>query len=61
MDPQALRPCALFQTLSSAQLAKIAALAEARDLPGGGGRGLVLAARGPPVTREVRRAGRRIC
>ena len=35
MDPQALRPCALFQTLSSAQLAKIAALAEARDLPGG--------------------------
>ncbi len=35
MDPQALRRCPLFQTLSSAQLAKVAALAEARDLPGG--------------------------
>ena len=35
MDPQALRPCALFQTLSSAQLAKISGIAVARELPGG--------------------------
>jgi len=35
MDPQALRRCALFQTLSSDQLGKIAALAALRDLPGG--------------------------
>jgi CRP/FNR family transcriptional regulator, cyclic AMP receptor protein len=35
MDPLALRRCALFQTLSSAQLAEIAAIATARDLPGG--------------------------
>jgi len=35
MDPQALRRCPLFQTLSSAQLAKVAAIATARDLPGG--------------------------
>lgn len=35
MDAQALRRCPLFQTLSSAQLAKIAAIAAARELPGG--------------------------
>jgi len=35
MDPQALRRCALFQTLSSAQLGKVAAIATSRDLPGG--------------------------
>jgi CRP-like cAMP-binding protein len=35
MDAQALRRCALFQTLAAAQLAKIAAIAEPRDLPGG--------------------------
>ena len=35
MDPQVLRRCALFQTLSSAQLAKVAAIAELRELPGG--------------------------
>jgi len=36
MDPQALRRCPLFQTLSSAQLAKVSAIATARDLAGGG-------------------------
>ncbi|HET9551330.1 MAG TPA: cyclic nucleotide-binding domain-containing protein [Anaeromyxobacteraceae bacterium] len=35
MDPQALRACPLFQTLSSAQLAKIAAIAATRELAGG--------------------------
>jgi CRP-like cAMP-binding protein len=35
MDSQPLRRCPLFQTLSSAQLGKIAALATVRDLPGG--------------------------
>lgn len=35
MDPQVLRRCALFQTLSSAQLGKVAAIAELRELPGG--------------------------
>ena len=35
MDAQALRRCPLFQTLSSAQLAKIAAIAVDRALPGG--------------------------
>lgn len=35
MDPQVLRRCALFQTLSSAQLAKVAAISELRELPGG--------------------------
>ena len=35
MDPQVLRACPLFQTLSSAQLGKIAALATVRELPGG--------------------------
>jgi CRP/FNR family cyclic AMP-dependent transcriptional regulator len=35
VDPHALRRCALFQTLSSAQLGKIVAIAAARELPGG--------------------------
>jgi CRP-like cAMP-binding protein len=35
MDPQVLRHCTLFQTLSAAQLAKVAALASQRDLGGG--------------------------
>ena len=34
MDPQALRACPLFQTLSSAQLAKVAAIATRRELGG---------------------------
>jgi CRP-like cAMP-binding protein len=34
MDPQDLRRCALFQTLSSAQLAQVAAIATPRELPG---------------------------
>jgi len=35
MDPQALRACPLFQTLSSAQLAQVAAIARRRELSGG--------------------------
>jgi len=35
MDSQALRRCALFQTLSSAQLGQVAAIATSRDLTGG--------------------------
>jgi CRP/FNR family cyclic AMP-dependent transcriptional regulator len=35
MDPASLRACPLFQTLSSEQLARVAALAERRELPGG--------------------------
>jgi CRP-like cAMP-binding protein len=35
MDPQVLRRCPLFQTLSSAQLGAVAAIAAPRDLPGG--------------------------
>jgi len=34
MDPQALRACPLFQTLSSAQLAQVAAIATRRELGG---------------------------
>lgn len=37
MDPQALRACPLFQTLSSAQLAQVAAIARPRELPAGAG------------------------
>ena len=35
MDAAALKACSLFQTLSSAQLAKVAAIAAHRDLEGG--------------------------
>ncbi|MBK9518216.1 MAG: cyclic nucleotide-binding domain-containing protein [Anaeromyxobacter sp.] len=35
MDPQVLRRCPLFETLSSAQLAQVAALAAQRELPVG--------------------------
>jgi CRP/FNR family transcriptional regulator, cyclic AMP receptor protein len=35
MDPAALRPCPLFQTLSSEQLKNIASVAERRELQGG--------------------------
>ncbi len=35
MDPQALKACALFQTLPSEQLRKIAAIAKHRDLAAG--------------------------
>jgi len=35
MDALALKRCPLFQTLSSAQLAQVAAIATARELPGG--------------------------
>jgi CRP-like cAMP-binding protein len=35
MDAASLRPCPLFQTLSSEQLGRVAAIAERRELPAG--------------------------
>jgi CRP/FNR family cyclic AMP-dependent transcriptional regulator len=35
MDPASLRACPLFQTLSAEQLARVGAVAQRRELPGG--------------------------